>query len=192
MTKGLGALAAGLLLVVASGCGGDDGDDSDIAAATTVAPDATTEDTAPVDEPADDGADEGAEDGTAGGDACALLEGVDLDDLLGEPAGEPNDASTAMGLACTVPMATGGSGGATLAVTSDRSAENYENQQELFGVDEEVAGLGDAAFRSGGYLFVLDGERFVRLQVIQDAEAGAGVEHEKMVAAMEVILEHLG
>src|SRR3546814_13947562 len=95
-----------------------------------------------------------------------------------------------MGAACTVAYGTGGSGGVSFAVTTSRSAENYDNQQELFGVDEELTGLGDKAFRSGGYLFVLDGELLVRLQVVRNADHGHRPHPAPMQPAMDTAHTH--
>src|SRR3546814_13371667 len=106
-------------------------------------------------------------------DVCSSdLEGVDLDGLLGAPAGDPNDASTDMGAACTVAYGTGGSGGVSFAVTTSRSAENYDNQQELFCVAEELTGLGDKTFRSAGHPFVPAREILGRHPSLRPAHVG--------------------
>lgn len=176
MVWGIVALVAAVL----AACGGDDeggASPPDTAAA--------------ADDPAagDDAADDGA--GGAGIDACGLLDGIDVDGLLGQPAGQPSDDSTSMGAACSVQPADG-SGGLSLAVTAERPADNFETQRELLGVDAEVDGLGDAAFHGGGHFVVLDGERLVRLQVVRDSGLGAGpVTQAEIETSMATILGNL-
>lgn len=80
---------------------------------------------------------------------CAALRDVDLDGLLGEPAGPPEEATDAFGAECTVAAADPDSRGQiVLRVTSNAAEENYENSRQQFGVDAEISGLGDEAFAS--------------------------------------------
>src|SRR3546814_7469078 len=168
LAKAVGCGAVALLGMVLGACGDDDdpvatddtvesvADDTTTTAAPADGDEASDDDAADDDESSDD---DDAGDADAGDiDACGALEGVDLDGLLGAPAGDPNDASTDMGAACTVAYGTGGSGGVSFAVTTHRSAENYGNKQALFAVDEKPTGPGATAFRSGGHLFVTDGQ----------------------------------
>ena len=55
----------------------------------------------------------------------------------------------------------------------------------------EVEGLGDGAFHTGAYLFVLDGDRLVYMQVVQDSANGDGVEDADLEAAMRTVLDNL-
>jgi hypothetical protein len=119
---------------------------------------------------------------------CDLLEGVDSGLLLGESAGEPHPDGTV----CRVDPADAASRGQLgLVVETDRPDDNFETQREVFGVDTEVAGLGDAAFHSGGYLFVLDGETFFFLQVVRDASLNVGVPDGDLEAAAHTVIENL-
>lgn len=196
-TRFVGLTMAAILALGA--CGGDDEDSSDDT--VTLPEDEGSEGREPADdgEEADGAGDDEADDADAGEvdagdvDACAALDGVDLDALLGQPSGAPVDESTGMGGACSFAPAGGGSGGGSLAVTTSRSAENYDNQADLLGVDAEVEGLGDRAFHTGPYLFVLDGDRLVRLQVLRDASTGSpAVPDEDMESAAMAILANLG
>src|SRR3546814_5371910 len=140
LTKTVGGGAVALLAMVRGACGDDDdpvatddtvenvADDTTTTAAPTDDDESSDEDESSEDESSDD-ADAGDID--AGDiDACGALEGVDLDGLLGAPAGDPNDASTDMGAACNVAYGTGGSGGVSFAVTPSRPAEDDDNQKE--------------------------------------------------------------
>lgn len=181
MVWGIVALAAAVL----AACGGDD--EGGASPPDTVA---AADDPAAGDDAAGDGA---AGDGAAGAgiDACGLLDGVDVDGLLGQPAGQPSDDSTSMGAACSVQPADG-SGGLSLAVTAERPVDNFETQRELLGVDAEVDGFGDAAFHGGGHFVVLDGEHLVRLQVVRDSGLGAGpVTQAEIETSMATILGNL-
>lgn len=182
-------MAVGLLALAA--CGDDDDPAAEPEATVDVA-DLTTTSAPPDDETDDaDGSDDGVSDVVDDAfldDPCPLLEGVDLEALLGEPAGAP-EAGTQT---CRVqPAAEDSRGNLQLVVATSRAADNYETQQETFGVDSEVAGLGDAAFHSGPYLFVLDGEVLAFVQVIRDSSLGVGVDDADLEAAMATVLDNI-
>jgi hypothetical protein len=187
------ALVLGAGLLLASGCGSDDdGDDADgVEAEDTPTTTAGADDTAP-DTASDDGEGEGAE-GSASGDvdACAALAGVDIEALVGEPVMPPDGSTDMMGAACNVDPVSESSAGLRLIVSDQEPEDNYANQQETFGVDTEVEGLGDKAFHTGPYLFVLAGDQLVFLQVVQDAATGAGVDDADLEAAMQTVLDNL-
>lgn len=170
------ALAIALLAVACGGSGGD---------AATAAAEPETETTAPDPTVAGGATDEH----TVGGpDPCALLEGVDPSVLLGEPAAEPRTDGTV----CRVgPVDTASRGQLGLVIETQRPADNFETQKGVFGVDTEVSGLGDAAFHSGGYLFVLSDDTFFFLQVVRDA-SGSGVPDGDLEAAARTVIENLG
>ena len=190
------ALGAGVLL--ASGCGSDDDGDGAEGVEAEAAPTSTAaggDGTAPGDTPPDGTAPaDGA--GTAGAptgdvDACAALAGVDLEALVAEPVTPPESSVDMMGASCTVDPVGDSSAGLRLIVTDQSPAENFENQREVLGVDSELDGLGDEAFHTGPYLFVLDGDRLVFLQVVRDAATGAGVDDAELEATMRTVLANL-
>jgi hypothetical protein len=182
-------VAAAFLAVGAlAACGDDDGETSAETDATTAVPAAEGTTTAP----AGDGDDEGSSSGGGGmflEEVCPLLEGVDVDGLLGEEGGEPQPSS---GVCRIRPASEDSSGNLQLVVNTDRGGSNFDRQKELFGVDSEVDGLGDEAFRSGAYLFVRTGDTLVFMQVVRDAGLGAGgVDDARLEAAMTTVLENL-
>jgi hypothetical protein len=79
-----------------------------------------------------------------------------------------------------------------LTINVNSAADNFENQKELFGVDTEATGLGDSAFHSGPYLFVLDGETFFFIQVVRDSSLGVAVDDADLEAAATKVLTALG
>lgn len=131
---------------------------------------------------------------TGGGydDPCELLVGVDLDALLGEPVGSPVGELNDIADMCRAEMVNADSRGSlALSVTTNSAADNYVNLEELFGVDEEITGLGDQAFHSGPYVVVLAGDTLVNFQVIRDAAFGFGVPDPDMEVATAQILANL-
>jgi hypothetical protein len=175
-------MAVGLLATTA--CGGDDGAADDPEATATVPVDETTTTTAGE---GDDGVSDVVDEAFLD-DACPLLGGIDLAALLGEPAGEPEASSQV----CRVrPASADSRGNLQLVVATSRAADNYETQQETFGVDTEVDGLGDAAFHSGPYLFVLDGDVLAFMQVIRDSTLGIAVDDSDLEAAMSTVLANI-
>lgn len=178
-------VAALEITLLAGSCGGSDDD-----AETSASPPSSDDETASSTTSPDSAAAEGAtgEPSAGGSDVCALLEGVDASALLGEPAGQPRSDGTVCRVAPTNADSRGQFG---LVVETDRPADNFETQQEVFGVDTEVAGLGDAAFHSGGYLFVLDGGTFFFLQAVRDASLGLGVPDGELEAAARTVIGNL-
>jgi hypothetical protein len=153
------ALLAAIACVAAlAGCGGGDDGDDGAPVTTTDAPQVTDPDSTTV--PDDDDEGEGDDDG-ATGELCALVEGVDADAVLNEPAGEPVEA----GAFCRIEAADAESTG-FLAV-SLRDAGAYDQQLDLLGSDREVAGLGDEAFQSGGFLVIRSGDVTVLVQTVR-------------------------
>lgn len=187
------ALALGAGLLLASGCGSDDDRDdaesveSEDTSGTTAA---GADDTEPADGEADDTADDDTE---AAGDVdpCDALAGVDAEALVGEPVAAPQSETDIAGDSCLVDAASGSNTGLRLIISDNSAAENFENQRQNFGVDSEVEGLGDGAFHTGAYLFVLDGDRLVYMQVVQDSANGDGVEDADLEAAMRTVLDNL-
>ncbi|MGH9213724.1 MAG: hypothetical protein ACRD2C_24075 [Acidimicrobiales bacterium] len=174
------AVGSTLLAGACGGSGDADGNAADDAETATAAPDPT-------------GAEGAAGTPSAGGpdgraDPCDLLNGVDAEILLGEPASEPQ----AEGTVCrVVPADTGSRGQFGLVVETERPEDNFETQQEVFGIDTEVTGLGDAAFHSGSYLFVLDGDTFFFLQVLRDEAQGGGVSDSDLEDAARTVVANL-
>jgi hypothetical protein len=167
--------------LLATGCS-----DSVSGSGANGATDAPSDDTtAPVPTVADGAT---SDPGAGGPETCALLDGVDLSALLGEPVEDPE----ADGTVCRVAPADSDSRGQLgLVVETDRPADNFATQREVFGVDREVTGLGEAAFHSGPYLFVLDGDTFFFLQVVRDAAIGRGVPEGELEAAARTVLANL-
>jgi hypothetical protein len=179
--------------IVMGGCGGSDGDDTD----TGDAGDAGTSDpvaTAPASEPPDevDEVDAGEETSAGDVDACAIVALLDVETLMGEP-GAPVDDTSDLGASCQVEPVDGESNaGLRLTVETQRGPDNYAQQKDLMGVDSEVSGLGDEAFHTGPYLFVLRGDTLAFLQVLQSAENGMAAEDADLEAAMAIVLAELG
>lgn len=193
--RAVGVLAA-VLVLAGTACGSDGSDAADDAG--TEAPTATV----PPDEPApeqepeapeepDDGAGEG--EGTSAGDvdACAIVELLDIETLLGEPGTVVDDTSD-LGASCQVdPVDEASRAGMRLTVEVERGPENYAQQKELLGVDTEVEGLGDEAFHTGPYLFALEGDTLAFLQVLQSMEDGIAADDAALEAAMATVLAEL-
>ena len=124
-------------------------------------------------------------------DVCAALDTVDLDGLLGEPAGAPESEVDAFGGSCTVPSLDPASRGSiAFRVTTNSAAENYENSRQQFGVDSEISDLGDAAFASGALVVVLSGDTLVTLQVVRwsELDLGPATQQDLEVAMREALM----
>lgn len=204
-------------VIVMAACGSDDSDADTTTAApvesTTATTEATVESTtattapastvsetdapettsAPTTEDAPAPTTEGDDTAAAALDACAILESLDPSALLGEPAGEPEGSGgDTFGSTCGIESASEDTRGATrLTISTNSAADNFENQKELFGVDTEVSGLGDTAFHSGPYLFVLDGETFFFIQVVRDFSLGVAIDDAELEAAATKVLAAL-
>jgi hypothetical protein len=200
-------------VIVLAACGSDDSDaetttvpvvsttattetaTTETSATTTVAetdaPAAPSATTAADQEPAPTPAADQAPAGDV--DTCAILESLDPSALLGEPAGEAvGSGSDIFGFTCAIKSASEDARGATrLTIMTNSAAENFEKQKEIFGVDTEVAGLGDSAFHSGPYVFVLDGETFFYIQVIRDSSLGVAIDDAELEAAATKVLAAL-
>lgn len=186
-------LAIGANALLAAGCGGggddDAGDDEAVEAGPTTTGPTATSDTAGAAAAPTDGGEGGAAPGEV--DACAALAGVDLEALVAEPVAAPEASTDIMGSNCVVDPVADTSAGLRLVVSGQEPASNFANQREVLGVDSEVTGLGDEAFHTGPYLFVLRGDTLVFVQVVRDAAAGAGVDDAELEAAMATILGNL-
>lgn len=98
-------------------------------------------------------------------DACALLDGIDIDALLGEPAAPAH----ATGTQCNIrPVDAASPASLMLQYLPDKGAANYAQQNALFGIDAEVTGLGDEAIVTGTRVHARSGDRFLRLQVVRN------------------------
>ncbi|HEX5945901.1 MAG TPA: hypothetical protein VFY82_06465 [Acidimicrobiales bacterium] len=171
--------------IVMAGCGGSDDDAADDAGTA----DAVT--TVPPSEPAEE-ADAGEETSAGDVDACAIVALLDVETLMGEP-GAPIDDTSDLGASCQVaPVNEESDAGLRLTVETQHGPENYAQQKELLGVDTEVSGLGDEAFHTGPYLFVLRGDTLAFLQVLQSVENGFAAEDADLEAAMAIVLAELG
>lgn len=188
-------------------CGSDDagGDDASVDSAATESVEPTPEVTAPAEtastEPSGStpGTVAASPDTTAAAsngaveDPCALLQGVDLDALLGEPVGPAEGELNDIADTCNAETVSEDSRGTlALSVSTNSAADNFVNLEELFGVDAEITGLGDQAFHSGPYVVVLSGDTLVNLQVLRDAAQGFAVPDPDMEAAAAQVLANLG
>ena len=178
----LAAVAMMTAAVLLTGCGDGDDDaaESDPAAETSVS-------TVPAD-------DAGSLDDTSAGDvdACAIVDTLDVEALLGEAPAPQDDETSDLGAVCVVEPADPESRAAMrLVVETKRGPENYAQQKDLLGVDSEPAGFGDEAFHTGPYLFVLDGDTLAFIQVVRDSTKGVAVEDAQLEAAMTTVLEAL-
>lgn len=178
--------------VLLTGCGSDDGAESTDTEGAA--------ETVPPGEESEPGTDTGSEpdddslDGTSGGgvDACAIVETLAVEELLGEAPAPQDDASSDLGAVCVVKAADPESRGTMrLVLETERGPENYEQQKEMLGVDSEPAGFGDQAFHTGPYLFVLKGDTLAFIQVVRDSSKGVAVEDAQLEAAMSTVLESL-
>ncbi len=122
--------------------------------------------------------------------ACELLEGVDPEALVDEPVGDPYVSKP---VRCQIETSAGRSTGALeLYITSPGGASDFEYQKTLKNVDNEIAGLGDAAFQTGGYLHVLVGDDEFSLVIIREPLSHDAVTLDEQVAAAQIILANTG
>ena len=122
--------------------------------------------------------------------ACELLDGVDLEALAAEPLAAPYEDKPGR---CQMQGSGAGSTAAVeLYITSPGGAEDFDYQRQLQSVDHEVAGLGDAAFQSGGYIHVLVGDNSFDLVIIRQPLDHADVALSDMVAAARIVLANTG
>jgi hypothetical protein len=182
------AAVAMIAAVLLTGCGGDDDAAKDEPASeTSVSTVPADEETGPADDP-------GSLDDTSAGDvdACAIVETLDVEGLLGEAPAPRDDETSELGAVCVVEPADAESRAAMrLVVETKRGPENYAQQKELLGVDSEPTGFGDEAFHTGPYLFVLKGDTLAFIQVVRDGTKGVAVEDAQLEAAMTTVLAAL-
>jgi hypothetical protein len=194
-SRSLAARAAGALLVAfvavtTVACGSDDSAEPEAESATI--PDEATTEAPPATDPVATDDSEPADTSDVGGDPCDVLAGIDVAALVSEPVADPEGSDDLMGASCRVDPVSDSSAGLRVVVSDQEPTDNFENQRELFGVDLEVTGIGDKAFHSGPYLFVLDDDILVMIQVIRDSETGFNVPDAELEAAMATILTNLG
>ena len=173
------AVAATLLATVLLGCSSDDDGDT-----TLTTPDTTASTTVSATEPdgsaAPDGSGGEGTTGTGAGeddvaefdDVCPLLEGIDLDKALGEPAGEP----TATREQCTVlGVNTDSPASINISFIPAGGEDRFHMQNELYGMspddeddgDGSIDGLGDEALKDGATIHARKGDQFLRVQVLR-------------------------
>jgi len=122
--------------------------------------------------------------------ACDLFQGVDGAALLEEPLGAPFMSKPTQ---CQLEGSTAHSNASLeLYITSPGGAADFDYQKQLQGVDNEVPGLGDAAFQAGGYLHVLVGDNEFTLVAIRDRVNHASVTLDEQVATARVVLANTG
>ena len=118
--------------------------------------------------------------------ACELLQGIDAEALLDEPVG---DAYMSKPSRCQMEGSEAQSTAALeLYVTSPGGATDFEYQKRLKGVDNEISGLGDDAFQTGGYVHVLVGDDEFSLVVIRSPLSHDAVALDELVAAARTVL----
>ncbi len=122
--------------------------------------------------------------------ACDLLDGVDVAGLLGEEPAAPTESK---GTRCQMAGSTKSSIAVFgLYITSPGGADDFAYQKQLQGVDNEIPGLGDAAFQSGGYLNVLVGDNEISLVVFRGSKASTAPTLAELTAAARTILANAG
>ncbi len=122
--------------------------------------------------------------------ACDLFLGVDAAALIDEPVGAPYVSKPGR---CQMEGSTAQSTAALeLYITSPGGAADFDYQKKLQGVDQEVSGLGDAAFQSADYLHVLVGDNEFTLVAIRTLVNHPALTLGDQVAAARIILGNTG
>ena len=122
--------------------------------------------------------------------ACDLLVGVDGPTLIDEPLGDPYVSKPGR---CQMKGSTAHSNAALeLYIVSPGGKADFEYQKTLQGVDNTIAGLGDAAFESGDYLHVLVGDNELTLVAIRTLVNHTPLALDQRVAAARKILTNSG
>lgn len=122
--------------------------------------------------------------------ACDLLVGVDGPLLIDEPLGDPYVSKPGR---CQIKGSTAHSTAALeLYIVSPGGKADFEYQKTLQGVDNTVAGLGDAAFVSGDYLHVLVGDNELTLVAIRTLINHSPLPLDQRVAAARKVLANSG
>jgi hypothetical protein len=122
--------------------------------------------------------------------ACDLLVGVDGSTLIDEPLGDPYVSKPGR---CQMKGSTAHSTAALeLYIVSPGGKGDFDYQKTLQGVDNEIAGLGDAAFQSGDYLHVLRGDNEFTLVAIRTLINHPALPLDDRVAAARKVLAHTG
>ena len=122
--------------------------------------------------------------------ACDLLVGVDGPTLIDEPLGDPYVSKPGR---CQMKGSTAHSTAALeLYIVSPGGKADFEYQKQLQGVDNEIPGLGDAAFQAGDYLHVLVGDNEFTLVAIRTLVNHAPLPLDQRVAAARKVLANTG
>lgn len=125
-------------------------------------------------------------------DACALLEGVDIESIIGVPVAEAVTEETYGDFVCDVrPADPSVRAQFKVVVDTDNGASNYPRQYDMAADPEEVTGLGDQAFRAGPNLFVLDGSTLVHVNVVRAETASGELTTEQLTAALKPVVDGL-
>jgi len=122
--------------------------------------------------------------------ACDLFVGLDVVALTGDEMAAPIESK---GSRCQLVAKDKRSAASLeLYITSPGGADDFAYQQDLQGVDEEIPGLGDAAFVTGDYLNVLVDDNEFSLVVLREPTTHTPPTTSEMVAAARVILGNTG
>jgi hypothetical protein len=123
-------------------------------------------------------------------DVCALLEGVDVESIIGVPVADAATDETYGDFVCDVrPADPSVRAQFKVVVDTDNGASNYPRQYDMAAEPEEVAGLGDEAFRSGAAMFVLDGSTLVHVNVVRAETASGELTTEQLTAALKPVID---
>ncbi len=122
--------------------------------------------------------------------ACSLLLGIDGPALIDEPLSDPYVSKPGR---CQEQGSTAQSTAALeLYITSPGGAADFVFQKSLQGADNEIAGLGDAAFQSGDYITVLVGDNEFTLVTIRTLVNHPAITLAEQVAAARTVLGNTG
>jgi hypothetical protein len=122
--------------------------------------------------------------------ACDLFLGVDGAALIDEPLGAPFVSKPAR---CQMEGSTARSTAALeLYIISPGGAADFDYQKKLQGIDNEIAGLGDAAFQSADYIHVLVGDNEFTLVTIRTLVNHPALTLDEQIAAARIILGNTG
>lgn len=186
------ALAATFLL----GCSSEDDGGGDPALTTVGSTAVSTTD--PASSTPDDA---NTTDDFGGVDVCGLLEGIDLDEALGEPAGDPTptrEQCTVLGVDTDSPASI------NISFIPDGGTDRYAKQNELLGMDDQdldesdlaqldgpVDGLGDEAVKDGPIIHARKDDQFLRVQVLRSPLGEAGpMDPEDLIALAQTVADN--
>ena len=116
-------------------------------------------------------------------DKCAVLVGVDLADLAGQP---PTSARSALE-GCVVFAGTESLAKVTVSVWEAEGGRGYDEAVAEFGPGTGVDGVGDAAFDAGSHLVVKWDDKLVTI-LISSEDPGTVIATDTMADAARVIM----